>query len=173
MTVRRAAALIVVLVTSVLLQVTLLPLVSGGGFVPDVVVVVLVVLTLEAGPRTGLWAAAVAGVLVDLLAVSVPLGSSVLVYATVVYLAGLLRPYLAERVDLTTALLSGLAGGLSVAGQAALQVLLGDQPQLSAAGVAWGALVVGAFAVLLAPPVLVVVRSVLGATDAATSEAIG
>jgi rod shape-determining protein MreD len=173
MTIRRAAALAVVLLTSVLLQVTLLPMVSRGGFVPDLVVVVLVVLALEAGARTALWVAGLGGVLVDLLAVSVPLGSSVLVYATVVYLVGLMRPYLAERADLTTAILAGLAGGLSVGGHAALQVLLGDQPQLAAAGVAWGALVVSAFAVLLAPPVLVVVRSVLGATDAATSEAFG
>jgi rod shape-determining protein MreD len=173
MTIRRAGAFAVVLLTSVLLQVTLLPMVSRGGFVPDLVVVVLVVLTLEAGPRSALWAAGLGGVLVDLLAVSVPLGSSVLVYATVVYLVGLLRTYLAERADLTTAILAGLGGGLSVAGHAGLQVLLGDQPPLAAAGVAWGALVVGAFAVLLAPPVLVVVRSVLGATDAATSEALG
>jgi rod shape-determining protein MreD len=172
MSVKRSAAVIVLLVTSLLLQVTLLPLIAGGGFVPDLLVVVLVVLVLEAGPRPALWAAGVGGVLVDLLSVSVPLGSSVLVYATIVYVLGLIRPYLAERADLTTAILAGLAGATSVAGHAGIQVILADQPLLSAATIGWGALVVGAFAVLLAPPVLIVVRSVLNATATAASEIV-
>jgi len=173
MSLRRSAALIVLLLTSLLLQVTLLPLVAGGGFVPDLLVVVLVVLALEAGPRLALWAAGFGGVIVDLLAVSVPLGSSVLVYATIVYVLGLVRPYLSERADLTTAILAGLAGAVSVAGHAGMQVLLADQPLLSVATIGWGALVVGAFAVLLAPLVLIVVRRVLQATASATSEIVG
>jgi rod shape-determining protein MreD len=173
MSLRRTAALSVLLLTSVLLQVTLLPLIVGGGFVPDLLVVVLVVLTLEAGPRLALWVAGLGGVLVDLLSVSVPLGSSVLVYATIVYGLGLVRPYLSERADLTTAILAGIAGTVAVAGHAGMQVLLADQPLLSAGTVGWGALVVGATAVLLAPPVLVVVRRVLGATDPVATELIG
>jgi len=173
MSVRRSAALIVLLLTSLLLQVTWLPLIAGGGFVPDLLVVVLVVLALEAGPRLALWVAGLGGVVVDLLAVSVPLGSSVLVYATIVYVLGLIRPYLSERADLTTAILAGLAGVVSVAGHAGIQVILADQPLVSAATIGWGALVVGAFAVLLAPPLLIVVRRVLQATDSATSEIIG
>jgi rod shape-determining protein MreD len=173
MSVKRSAALIVLLVTSLLLQVTLLPLIAGGGFVPDLLVVVLVVLTLEAGPRPALWAAGAGGVLVDLLSVSVPLGSSVLVYASIVYVLGLIRPYLAERADLTTAILAGLAGASSVAGHAGIHVILADQPLLSAATTGWGALIVGAFAVLLAPPVLVIVRRVLRATASASSEIAG
>jgi len=173
MSVKRSAALLVLLATSLLLQVTLLPLIAGGGFVPDLLVVVLVVLVLEAGPRPALWAAGAGGALVDLLSVSVPLGSSVLVYTTVVYVLGLIRPYLAERADLTTAILAGLAGAASVAGHAGIQVILADQPLLSAATIGWGALVVGAFAVLLAPLVLMVVRRVLNATAAAASEIVG
>ena len=170
MSLRRPVALVVLLLTAVLLQVTLLPLVVGGGFVPDLVIVILVVLTLEAGPRIALY---LAGVLVDLLAVSIPLGSSVLVYATIVYVLGLLRPYLAERADLTTAILAGLAGALTVAGQAGLRVLLADQPQVSGTTVWWGALVIGALAVLLAAPMLRAVRRVLRATDVASSELLG
>jgi len=170
MNVRRSAALGVVLLTALLLQVTLLPRIAGGGFVPDLLVVVLVVLTLEAGPRQALWAAGVGGVLVDLLAVSVPVGSSVLVYATVVYGLDLLRPFLSERADLTTALLAGLAAGLTMAGHASIRRLLTDQADLASASVGMGALVVGAFAVLLAPMVLAVVRRVLAATDVAGSE---
>jgi rod shape-determining protein MreD len=170
MSMKRSAALIVLLVTSLLLQVTLLPMIAGGGFVPDLLVVVLVVLALEAGPRPALWAAGAGGVLVDLLSVSVPLGSSVLVYATIVYVLGLIRPYLAERADLTTAILAGLAGAISVTGHAGIQIILADQPLLSATTIGWGALVVGAFAVLLAPPVLIIVRRVLRATASAASE---
>jgi len=170
---RRAAALGVLLLTAVLLQVTLLPLVAGGGFVPDLLVVVLVVLTLEAGPRVALWSAGAGGVVVDLLAVSVPLGSSVLIYATSVYGLGLLRPYLAERADLTTALLAGIGGALTMAGHAGVRALLTDQPAVASVAVGQGALVVGAFAVLFAPPVLAIVRRVLRATDVAGSELVG
>jgi rod shape-determining protein MreD len=173
MSLRRPVALVVLLLTAVLLQVTLLPLVVGGGFVPDLVIVILVVLTIEAGPRIALYLAGLGGVLVDLLAVSIPLGSSVLVYATIVYVLGLLRPYLAERADLTTAILAGLAGALTVAGQAGLRVLLADQPQVSGTTVWWGALVIGALAVLLAAPMLRAVRRVLRATDVASSELLG
>jgi len=173
MSLRRVAALAALVLTSVLFQVTLLPLIAGGGFIPDLTVVVLVVLTLEAGPRIALWVAGLSGALLDLLAVSVPLGSSILVYATIVYVLGLVRPYLSERADLTTAILAGLAGAVSVVGHAALQVLLGDQPQLASSTVGWGALVVGAFGVLVAPPVLGVVHRLLRATDTVASEFAG
>jgi len=173
MSLRRSAALGVVLLTAVLLQVTLLPLLSGGGFVPDLVVVVLVVLTLEAGPRAALWAAGSTGLLVNLLAVSVPLGSSIIVYATCVVILILLRLYLAEREDLMTAVLAGAVAATSMAAHGGIRMLLTDQPTFPASTVAWGALIVGAFAVLLAPAVLVVVRRVLAATDVAGTELVG
>jgi len=173
MSLRRSVALGVLLLTAILLQVTLLPFVAGGGFVPDLVIVALAILTLEAGPRPALWAAGLAGAVTDLLAVSVPLGSSIIVYATVVYALGLLRPYLAERADLTTAILAGLAGAVSMLAHGGMQVLLTDQPPLPIAAIGWGALVVGAFAVLLAPPVLITVRRVLDATATPGSEFVG
>jgi rod shape-determining protein MreD len=173
MSLRRAGALGVVLLTAVLLQVSLLPIMVVGSFVPDLVVVVLVVLALESGTRVALWAAGITGALIDLLSVTVPVGSSVLIYATVVYGLGLLRPYLAERSDLTTAVLAGLAGAVAAAGHAGLQLLLADQPILPARVVGQAALVIGAFAVLLAPVVLGVVRRVLHASEASDGERIG
>jgi rod shape-determining protein MreD len=160
---------VVLLLTVVLLQVTLLPHLAGGGFVPDLLVVLLVVLTLEDGPRHALWAAGLGGMIVDLLSVAVPLGSSILVYASVVYLLGLVRPYLAERADLTTAILAGVAGGLAVAGHGGLRVLLTDQQAPEVVVVATAMLVVAAFAVLLAPPMLLVVRRVLRSTAASSA----
>lgn len=161
MSMRRIATLGALVLTALLLQVSVLPRISGGAFVPDLVLVLVVVLTLEHGPRTGMWVAASAGLLADLGNATVPLGSGMLVLVTVAYLLGLLRPYLSERADLTTAVLAGLAGVLALLGQAALTALLSAQAVPDASVVAWSATVVGAFAVLLAPPVLATVRRVL------------
>lgn len=156
--------------TALLLQVSILPLVAGGGFIPDVLIVLVVVLTLEHGPRTGLWVAGLSGVVADLAATTVPLGSTMLVQVALAYGLGLLRPYLSERADLTTAILAGLTGALAVLGHGGLAALLTAQEPPAAAIVAWSALVVGAFAVLLAPLTLIVVRRTLAGTEASTSE---
>lgn len=152
--------------TGLLLQITILPLVAGGGFTPDLLIVLVVVLTLEHGARTGLWVAALSGLLADLTATTVPLGSTMLVHVALAYGVGLLRPYLAERADLTTAILAGLTGVLAVLGHAGLAALLTAQQPPAATVVAWSALVVGAFAILLAPPTLLIVRRTLAAADA-------
>jgi rod shape-determining protein MreD len=162
---RRTAIGAALVLTGLLLQVTVLPLIAGGGFVPDLLVVLVAVVSLEQGSRTGLWLAGGAGLLVDLTSVTVPLGASMLVYASIAYLLGLLRPYVAERADLTTSLLTGLAAVLSVLGHAALAGLLSAQNPPDGQLVLWAALLVGAFAVLLAPLALVVVRRTLGAVD--------
>jgi rod shape-determining protein MreD len=154
-----------VVLTALVLQVTVLPQLAGGGFVPDLLIVLCVVLTLEHGPRTGLWVAGVSGLLIDLSSTTVPLGSSMLVMVAITYLLGLLRPYLAERADLTTAILAGLAGALSVLGHAALGTLLSAQEPPVLRVVTWSVLVVGAFAVLLAPPTLLLVRRILERPD--------
>jgi rod shape-determining protein MreD len=165
MRLRRLAVLSAVVLTALVLQVTVLPQLAGGGFVPDLLVVLSVVLTLEHGPRTGLWVAGVSGLLIDLTAATVPLGSSMLVMVALTYLLGLLRPYLSERADLTTAILAGLIGAASVVGHAALAALLSAQEPPALAVLTWSALVVGAFAVLLAPPALLLVRRVLERPD--------
>lgn len=163
---RRIAVITAMLVTALLLEVSVLPLIAGGGFVPDLLIVVVVILTLEHGPRTGLWVAGTAGILTDLATVSVPLGASMLVMVTVAYLLGLLRPYLAERADLTTAVLAGFAGMTAALGHAALAALLSTQEPPVTGVVAWSTLIVGVFAVLLAPPTLVLVRRTLERPEA-------
>lgn len=163
---RRLAVLATLVLTGLLLQVSVMPLVAGGGFVPDVLVVLVVILTLEHGARTGLWVAGATGLLIDLSTTTVPLGSSMLVMVAVAYLLGLLRPYLSERADLTTAILAGLAGVLSVVGHATMAALLSAAEPPAATVVLWSSLIVGVFAVLLAPPVLLLVRRVLDRPEA-------
>lgn len=167
---RRIAVLAALVLTGLLLQVSILPLVAGGGFTPDLLIVLVVVLTLEQGPRTGLWIAAVSGLLADLTLTTVPLGSTMLVQVALAYVIGLLRPYLSERTDLTTAVLAGLTGVVAVLSHGALAALLSAQEPPAGGVVAWSALVVGAFAILLAPLVLIVVRRTLAGTEASASE---
>lgn len=167
---RRLAVLAALVLTALLLQVSVLPSVAGGGFVPDLLVVLVAVLTLEHGPRTGLWVAGASGLLIDLTSTTIPLGTSMLVMVSIAYLLGLLRPYVSERADLSTAILAGLAAVLSVVGHAALAILLSAQEPPPAALVALAALVVGAFAVLLAPPVLILVRRTLERPDVVAVE---
>ena len=164
---RRLAVIAAMVVTGLLLQVSVLPVIAGGGFVPDVLVVLVVVLALEHGARTGLWVAAGSGLLIDLATSGVPLGASMLVMITVAYVVGLLRPYLTERADLTTAVLAGMLAVLSVLGHGALATLLSTQEPPAVGVVAWSALIVGVFAVLLAPPVLLLVRRTLDSPDTA------
>lgn len=157
-------------ITGLLLQVSVLPVVAGGAFVPDVLLVLVVVLTLEHGARTGLWVAASGGLLLDLSSTTVPLGSGMLVLVALAYLLGLLRPYLSERADLTTAILAGIAGALTVLGQAGLAAILSELAAPGVRVVTWSMLTVGAFAVLLAPLVLLVVRRVLVHPDELAAE---
>jgi rod shape-determining protein MreD len=170
MRLRRSAILVAMLVTALLLQISVLPFVAGGGFAPDLLVVIVVVLTLEHGPRTGLWAAGGAGLLLDLATATVPLGSSMLVMVSIAYVLGLLRPYLSERADLTTAILAGILGAVGVLGHAALAAILSAQEPPLMAVVLQSSLVVGVFGVLLAPPVLVVVRRTLLGPELLASE---
>jgi rod shape-determining protein MreD len=170
MRVQRLATLAAMVLTALLLQVSVLPLVAGGGFVPDLLVVLVVVLTLEHGARTGLWVAGVSGLLLDLSAALVPLGSSMLVLVSVAYVLGLLRPYLSERADLTTAILAGLFGAAAALGHGGLATLLSAQEPPALALVLQSSLIVGVFGVLLAPPVLVLVRRTLDGPEAMAGE---
>ena len=165
MSVRRLMTLGVLVLTALLLQVSVLPRLAGGAFVPDLMLVLVVVLALEHGPRMGMRVAAAGGLLGDLGNATVPLGTSMLVLVTVAYLIGLLRPYVAERADLTTAVLAGVAGVMALLCHAALAALLSAQVVPVASVVVWSATVVGAFAVLMTPPVLAVVRRVLPRPD--------
>lgn len=168
---RRLAILSALVLTALLLQVSILPLMAGGGFAPDLLIVLVVVLTLEHGPRPGLWVAALSGLLADLAATTVPLGSTMLVQVALAYTVVLLRPYLTERADLTTAILAGTVGVMAVVGHGSLAALLSAQEPPSASVAAWSALVVGAFAILLAPLTLLIVRRTLAGTEASSEVA--
>jgi len=159
---RRVLILTLLVLTTVLVQVTLLPLAVRGAFVPDLVIILIILVTLEQGTRTGLWLAGAGGLLVDLLAVGVPVGSSIIAYAFVAYLLGLLRPYLSEGADLVMTVLAGLGAATSVVVHGALRTLLTTQQPPDRLLVLSSALIVGAFAVLLAPLLLAVVRATLG-----------
>jgi rod shape-determining protein MreD len=167
--IRRTVALAVLLLTVALLQVTVLPLLLRTGFVADLVVIVVVLVTLEEGGSIGLRVAAAGGILVDLLAASVPLGSTMVVYAIICVAVNLVRPYLSERAELATALIAGSAAGASVMIAGGLQTLLSEQGALPAGLVTSGALVVAALGVLVTPPMTVLVRRSLG--DASSDRA--
>jgi rod shape-determining protein MreD len=160
--IRRTLALAALLLTATLLQVTVLPLLLRTGFVADLVVIVVVLVTLEEGGSIGLRVAAAGGLLVDLLASGVPLGSTMMVYATIAVAVNTIRPYLSERADLATALIAGVAAGTSVLLAGGLQTLLSEQGDLPAGLVTSGALVVAALGVLVTPPMMVLVRRSLG-----------
>lgn len=169
---RRLAVFSALLLTATLAQVTILPMVLGGGFVPDLVAVLVAIVALEVGTRSALWLAAAGGVLVDLLSVSIPLASSVIVYASIAYLLGMLRPYLSERAGLTTALLIGGASGAAVMFSGALVALLSAQVTTSGSLVASSALLAGAVGVLVAPLLLAVVRRALTAVSRDVDERV-
>lgn len=160
--IRRSIAVAVLLLTVVLVQVSLLPLLLRSGFVPDLVVVLVVLVTLKEGGSVGLRVAAAGGLLLDLLASSVPLGSTMLVHGVIAYAVALLRPYLSERAELATALLCGVAAGVSVLLAGGLQALLTEQGAPSAALLTSGTLLVTATGVLLAPVLAPLVRRSLG-----------
>jgi rod shape-determining protein MreD len=160
--IRRTVALALLLITVTLLQVSVLPLLLRTGFVADLVVIVVVLVTLEEGGGIGLRVAAAGGLLVDLLASSVPLGSTMVVYATLAYGVSVIRPYLSERADLATALIAGAAAGCSVLLAGGLQTLLSEQGGLPTGLVTSGAIVVAALGVLVTPLMLRLVRRSLG-----------
>jgi rod shape-determining protein MreD len=169
---RRLAVFSALLLTVLLVQVTVLPMVLGGGFVPDLVVVLVAIVALEVGTRSALWLAAAGGLLVDLLAVSIPLGASVIVYASIAYLLGLLRPYLSERADLTSALLVGAVSSVSIVLSAALLGLLSAQVTTTGALLASSTLLAGAVGVLVAPMLFALVRRALTAVSRDVDERV-
>jgi rod shape-determining protein MreD len=160
--IRRTFTVSLLLLTVILAQVSLLPLVLRTGFVPDLMVIVVVLVTLKEGGGAGLRIAAAGGLLLDLLASSIPLGSTVLVHGSIAYAVAMVRPYLSERAELATALLCGAAAGLSVLLAGGLQALLSEQGPPSAALLTSGALVVAATGVLLSPVLTPLVHRSLG-----------
>ena len=169
---RRLAVFATLLLTALLAQVTVLPMVLGRGFVPDLVVALVAIVALEVGTRSALWLAAAGGLLVDLLAISIPLASSVIVYGSIAYLLGMLRPYVSERAELSSALLGGGASGVAIVLSAGLLGLLSAQVVTPGILLATSALLGSAVGVLVAPLLLLLVRRTLTAVSRDADERV-
>jgi hypothetical protein len=150
---RRLAALAALVLTALLLQVSVLPVVAGGGFVPDLLLVLVVVLTLEHGARTGLWVAASGGLLVDLATSPCRSAASMLVLVDGRLPARTAAPLPRRARGPHDRDPRWPRGGARGARSGRARALLSDEQVAPGASVvAWSVLVVGAFAVLLAPP---------------------
>lgn len=130
------------------------------GFRPDLLIVVVLAVALDDGPLSGARVGAVAGLLVDLLVTSAPVGLSVLVYAVIGYLAGAVRPYLAPGSVSAPVLLAFVTGVGATGVYGALAGALSDA-SLSLSLLSEAAIVVGLLNALLSPLVFTVVRRVV------------
>lgn len=157
----RGAVLGLVLVTALLLQTVVAPAVAVAGLAPDLVVLTVLAAGLLEGPGSGLRYGFAAGLAVDLLASGETiLGTSALVFLLVGYSAGAARPYLAANELLGQTLASAVGSATVVLLSRLLEVVLGvDGPDVvSLLAAAVGA---AAWAVLLSPPLLLLLRAVL------------
>ncbi len=159
--IRRLAGMAVLIVTVLLVQTTVLPVLLRPGFLPDLAAVLALLVTLELGPRAGLWTAAAGGLLSDLLS-SAPLGGGIAVAATVAGLVGLLRPYLGERVDLAAVPLSGLGAAVAFLLAGAVRAILTAEPALAPRMVGGGAVATALLGAVAAVPLLPLLRRALG-----------
>ena len=157
---RRLVGLTVLLLTVLLVQTTVLPVLLRPGFLPDLATVLAVLVTLERGPRAGLWMAGAGGLLADLLATSAPLGGGIAVAAAVATGVGLLRPYLGDRGGAAAVPLAGLGAALAFLLAAVLRVLLASEPVLSAPMLAAGVVATGALGAVIAVPLQLLLRRI-------------
>ena len=157
----RGAVLALVLVTALLVQTVVAPAAAVAGIVPDLVVLTVLALGLLEGPGTGLRYGFAAGLVVDLLASGETiLGTSALVFLLVGYAAGAARPYLAANELLGQTLASAVGSAAVVLLSRLLEVVLGvDGPDL--VSLLFEAVGAAAWAVLLAAPLLLLLRGVL------------
>lgn len=156
---RRVAVMTLV---AVLLQITLMPYIAVSDGSPDIVVALVVVVAVLRGSLVGAVVGFSAGILVELTSPVGTLGVLALLYLAVGYWCG-------RFVDRPEAQTLGLPLGLVVAaaafvqvGYAVVQLLLGTEVVASAVA---GRIIVPTVALtaLLAPPVLLVARRLLGA----------
>ncbi|MGA0830139.1 MAG: rod shape-determining protein MreD [Nitriliruptoraceae bacterium] len=159
---RRLAGMAALIVTVLLVQTTVLPVLLRPGFLPDLAAVLAVLVTLERGPRAGLWTAAAAGLAADLLTDSAPRGAGMAVAAVVVIGAGLLRPYLGGRSDVAAVPVAGLAAAAAFLLAAVVRVLLATDVAIAPSVAAAGAAATALLGAVAAPPLLALLRRALG-----------
>jgi rod shape-determining protein MreD len=171
--IRRVLALTVLLLTVLLLQVSFLPLLLQVGFAFDLVVLVVILIAFDDGTRLALWMAAAGGILVDLLSVTVPLGTSVIVYAVIAYLVLLLRPYVSEGAELVRILLAATLSAFAVLLSGGLLTLLSTQDAPGPALLLSGGLLVGIANLALAPALRPLIVRTLAIGPQQRSELVG
>ena len=155
-----AAGALALLVAAVLVQVTEVASVRVLGGTPDVAVVVLCLLAIRAGSELGALAGFATGLSLDVLAQHA-LGRDALVLCVVAYAAGRIGERLRGRALVRTVLTVALGAAVTRIGEGLLTFLLGDSGGLASAFSA-GLASSAALAVLLALPLLPVMRRLLG-----------
>ena len=148
--IRRAIVVALLLVTAAVLETALFPAVTLLGFRPDLLLLVVLAIGVHDGPMSGARVGAIAGLLADLLVVQSPIGLSVVIYATIGYVVGIARPYLAPDSITAPILLAFVTGAVGTAGFGVLTSLLAeDRAPIDL--VLQAAVAVGLYNTLLAP----------------------
>lgn len=148
------------IVAAIVLQTVVLARITVFGFRPDLVLVLVLAVAIRDGPLAGARVGAVAGLGMDLLITSAPVGLSVLIYAVVGHLAGVARPYLAPGSVSAPVLLAFVTGIGATAAYGALAAALSDVV-VTGSLLVQAALVVGLVNALLSPLVFGVVDRVV------------
>lgn len=146
----RALLVALLLVTAVVLQTALFPSVTLLGFRPDLLLLLVLAVAVHDGPMSGARVGAVAGLLADLLIVQSPVGLSMVIYATIGWLVGVLRPYVAPDSISGPVVLAFLSGALGTAAHGTITWLLADE-RATFDLIVQAALAVGLYNTLLAP----------------------
>lgn len=170
---RRVAGMAALILTVLLVQTTVLPVLLRPGFLPDLAAVLAVLVTLERGPRAGLWTAGAAGLTADLLTDWAPLGAGMAVAAVVAVGAGLLRPYLGDRSDVAAIPMAGLGASAAFLLAAVVRLLLATDVVLVPAVVAAGTLATGLLGAVAALPLLALLRRALGPDPEGRATGVG
>jgi rod shape-determining protein MreD len=126
--VRRAIAWIAVVVTALVLQSTVFAQIELAGASPELMFLVTTVLAMLEGPAAGAVGGFTAGMMQDFL-LNQPKGLTALALTILVYVVGMVRPYITTPSPLLPVLLvaAATAGGVLFYGFVAL--LLGQLPQ--------------------------------------------
>ncbi|MFP4636378.1 MAG: rod shape-determining protein MreD [Nitriliruptoraceae bacterium] len=146
----RGLLISLLLVTAVVLETALFPSVTLLGFRPDLLLLLVLAIAVHDGPMSGARVGAVAGLLADLLIMQSPVGLSVAIYATLGWLIGVLRPYVAPDSISGPVVLAFVSGVLGTAAYGTITWLLADQ-RATFDLVFQAALAVGLYNTLLAP----------------------
>jgi rod shape-determining protein MreD len=141
------------LLAAAVLETALFPLLPLLGYRPDLLVLIVVGIALRDGPLAGARVGAAAGVLADVLVTASPLGLSLLVYVTIGYAAGTVRPYLAPDSITAPILLAFASAFVATGAYGVFASLLADQ-RVGVAALLSSTFAVTLYTTLLAPAVL-------------------